>query len=360
MRDGYVTAPQEASRPALDPGAGESDLRAETLVSVSRELDAEGRPAEALDLLRQANRERRDAEVEEHIVRLQHRVAQTLEATPPASNWPPSLPDPFPEVRGRPPEVSRYQLSAAVLGGAIQHHGALLVRGLVQDPGLERLQLDLQQAFESRRAREEGAPPEVTTPWFRDWVGPSGRNPDFGWENYLRIAESPRAMFDLHEVLRETGLVNVLTEHLQERPVVSLNKCAFRRSPAGRKEVPDYHQDGRFLGESVRTVDLWLALSDCGADAPSLDLLPRRIDHVLETGKGAWFWWTVNWRTVNEIAGDTPPTRLRLCAGDALLFDHLCLHRTGTSRDMTQDRLSIECWFFAPSSYPDDHVPFAI
>jgi hypothetical protein len=45
--------------------------------------------------------------------------------------------------------------------------------------------------------------------------------------------------------------------------------------------------------------------------------------------------------------------------GDALLFDHLFLHRTGVSSGMTRQRWAIETWFFAPSSYPDGQIPLA-
>ena len=44
--------------------------------------------------------------------------------------------------------------------------------------------------------------------------------------------------------------------------------------------------------------------------------------------------------------------------GDALLFDELFLHRTATDETMTRDRYAIETWFFAPSVYPGDQIPF--
>jgi hypothetical protein len=49
-------------------------------------------------------------------------------------------------------------------------------------------------------------------------------------------------------------------------------------------------------------------------------------------------------------------------AGDALLFDHLFLHRTGTRPEMTKTRYATETWFFAPSAYPDpqDQVPLIL
>ena len=43
--------------------------------------------------------------------------------------------------------------------------------------------------------------------------------------------------------------------------------------------------------------------------------------------------------------------------GDALLFDHLFLHRTAISPTMTRPRHAMETWFFAPSTYPDGQIP---
>ena len=39
-------------------------------------------------------------------------------------------------------------------------------------------------------------------------------------------------------------------------------------------------------------------------------------------------------------------------AGDALLFDHLLLHRTAVGPGMTRERYAMETWLFAPSVVP--------
>jgi hypothetical protein len=36
------------------------------------------------------------------------------------------------------------------------------------------------------------------------------------------------------------------------------------------------------------------------------------------------------------------------------------VHRTGLSEGMVDERMAIEAWFFAPSEYPDDHVPILV
>ena len=121
----------------------------------------------------------------------------------------------------------------------------------------------------------------------------------------------------------------------------------------------NWHQDGAFLGREVRTLNMWLALSPCGVDAPGLDMVPRRFDEVLPTGtEGALFDWSVSPDLVTEVAGDEVISP-RFEPGDALLFDHLFLHRTGVTPAMSRERHAIECWMFAPSSYPDGQIPLA-
>jgi hypothetical protein len=158
------------------------------------------------------------------------------------------------------------------------------------------------------------------------------------------------------EVVDETGVGDLIATHLGERPALSANKCTLRRVPIDTNT--DWHQDGAFLGEGARTIDLWLSLSHCGRDAPGLDIVPRRIDHVVQTGtEGAFFDWSVSPAVVDDVAGETPVIRPEFAPGDALLFDHLLLHRTAAGPEMTRERYAIETWFFAPSAYPDGQIP---
>ena len=66
-----------------------------------------------------------------------------------------------------------------------------------------------------------------------------------------------------------------------------------------------WHQDGAFLGEGIRTVDAWFALSRCGRDAPGLEVIPVRLERVLPTGEaGTYFDWTVSPETITrELPG---------------------------------------------------------
>jgi hypothetical protein len=172
--------------------------------------------------------------------------------------------------------------------------------------------------------------------------------------------DSPRLLFDLLEVVGEAGVPDLVAAHLGEPPALSVKKTTLRRVTKEKSNAA-WHQDGAFMGTDIRTVNLWLALSHCGDDAPGLDILPRRLDHIVETGTpGAVFDWSASPDMVERAAGETPVCRPIFEPGDALLFDHLFMHRTAASPHMTRDRHGVEMWFFAPSMYPPSQIPLVV
>ena len=46
--------------------------------------------------------------------------------------------------------------------------------------------------------------------------------------------------------------------------------------------------------------------------------------------------------------------------GDALFFDELFLHQTGSDPSMPNPRFAIESWFFGASAFPGDYAPVAV
>ena len=141
-------------------------------------------------------------------------------------------------------------------------------------------------------------------------------------------ADSPRMLFELLEAYDTLGVREVVGEYLGERPAISVNKGTLRRAePTVGTEW--WHQDGAFLGAGIRSLNIWLALTDCGVDAPGMEVVPRRIEEIVEKGtRGADFNWSVGQEVVDEVSGGATALPA-FKAGDALLFDHLCLHRTG-------------------------------
>jgi len=146
-----------------------------------------------------------------------------------------------------------------------------------------------------------------------------------------------------------------MTAFLGERPLLSGIKATLRRIPPDVDTDGRWHQDGSFLGERIKALNCWLALDRCGVDAPGLDIVPKRLDHVVEDVE-ARYDWSLSDAAVLGTADATPIVRPEFEAGDALLFDHLLVHRTGASPDMPNERHAIESWFFPPSAYPTDQL----
>jgi hypothetical protein len=109
----------------------------------------------------------------------------------------------------------------------------------------------------------------------------------------------------------------------------------------------------------VRALNLWLSLSHCGDVAPGLDLVPRRLDDVvIETDRMLYV--DEGRRTAERAAGDAPIVRPVFEPGDALVFDELFLHQTGSDPSMRNPRYAIESWFFGASGFPTEYAPIAV
>ena len=110
----------------------------------------------------------------------------------------------------------------------------------------------------------------------------------------------------------------------------------------------------------VRALNVWLSLSRCGDVAPGLDIVPKRVDHLVEAGTdGAALSYVIAPQKVEEAAGDTEIIRPIFEPGDVLLFDDLFLHQTGSDPEMPNPRYAIESWFFGASGFPADYAPLA-
>src|SRR5207253_2253844 len=141
-------------------------------------FEAKGRFREAIDAWTLLNRAHPDTEVEQRLVRLRHEAALQLDASVPVGPWPRPLADPFPNVCGLPPEILGDELTSEVLGGAILHHGCVLVRELVAAARAEsqtergnRLRLAASTLQAHRRARTEPRSRDPRRP-FRRTAGP--------------------------------------------------------------------------------------------------------------------------------------------------------------------------------------------
>jgi hypothetical protein len=162
-------------------------------------------------------------------------------------------------------------------------------------------------------------------------------------------------MFDMFE---QAGLPALVRDYLGEPPMVSGQKTTLRKATP---DVPGaWHQDGKFMGP-VRALNMWLSLSRCGDEAPGLDIVPRRLDDFVttETDEAA-FTHMISQRQAEQAAGETGVLRPIFEPGDALFFDEMFLHKTGSDPSMPNPRYAIESWFFGGSAFPTEYAPVAV
>jgi hypothetical protein len=264
------------------------------------------------------------------------------------------------------PEIPAERLNAATLAAAISQHGALLVRGLMKEGRAVQLAHGVRQALDACQAwhRSELQPSDAR--WYtriqltddsdlaeaRVWVEEGGGG--------VWAADSPRMLFELTEFFAECGVVSAIEGYFGERPMLSVGKSTLRCVPS-TIALSDWHQDGAFMGSDIRSVNVWLSLSHCGEDASGLECLPKRLSRILPTGSdGAYFHWSVGPGLVQSEAQEKGTVSPVFAPGDALLFDHFFLHRTGIPAAIAKDRYAVESWFFAPSAYPKQQVPLWI
>jgi Phytanoyl-CoA dioxygenase (PhyH) len=337
------------------------DLAVPDLLAEADRLAQDGRGLDAIRRLTEANRSGRDARIEERLVMLRHDVFPSLPRHSPDELTPVVVR----EETGAPlPATDADDLDVATLRRELGRHGCVLVRGLIPPERADAFARGIDRALEAFDGCEASGS-EAASPWYAPFAPPSSGQ--FAWRRRgwvrasggLWTADSPRMLFELMELVADTGIAALIEAYFGERPALSANKCTLRRVPTDTNT--NWHQDGAFLGRDVRSLNLWLALSPCGVDAPGLDIVPQRFDEILPTGtEGALFDWSVSPKVVEDAAGGPDAIMSpEFGPGDALLFDHMFLHRTGVLPGMTRERWAIESWFFAPSSYPDGQIPLA-
>ena len=324
---------------------------------------------EQIERLTEENRRRPDPKRESRILRARHRAFAEIDRSAPDS-----APEMLSEALVAPgaweleaglPSVPAGNLSAELIRAAFLEYGSLLVRGLVPAERARELIAGIDQAFEARDAFLGGAAAADTRPWFEPFKpDPEYLKGEIDWNRTsagggsVWAADSPRMMFELLETFAEAGTDRVIADYLGERPVLSMKKSVLRR--VTRDSGTSWHQDGAFLGEGLRTLNVWLALNRCGDVAPGMDVVPKRLDEIVPTGtEGAMFDWAVADQLVDELA-EGEPSRPIFEPGDALLFDHLCMHRTASEPTMTEQRYATETWCFAGSTYPAQQVPLVV
>jgi Phytanoyl-CoA dioxygenase (PhyH) len=259
------------------------------------------------------------------------------------------------------PEIDAGDVTPELLRAGILRHGCLLVRGLVARDDAVRFAEEIERSYEERDRHDEHEP--FSDRYYSEFMPDPRRRQDLarGWIKAgggLLAVDSPLLSSEMRELLERAGLPELVESYLGEAPLVAAEKTTLRKAAP---TVPGaWHQDGKFMGE-VNALNLWLSLSHCGDEAPGLDVVPRRIDHhvVTETDE-AMFDNMVSQRVAEQAAGDAGIVRPIFEPGDAMLFDELFLHKTGSDPAMSKPRFAIENWFFGASGFPADYAPLSV
>lgn len=332
--------------------------QADALEQAGRFHDA----AQALELL---PRRDRDPVVDVRIVRLRHRAfseGHDLANEPEGAGVPDDL---WPTVTGA-PEVSAGDVTLEKLRSAVYHHGCLIVRGLLPHDDCAQLRSDIDQAFTAFDERKPHQPIEAAAPWYAPLeVDPGFEAPDPLGTAFLRegggvyAAYAPRAFIEYRNALTRAGLIDIVGAYLGTVPVLSVNKFVLRRISGGAQ--PSWHQDGCYLGVTTRAVNLWLSLSECGADTErmGMDIVPGPRHELAESGTfDAVDERAISQHIAERLARESgrPIERPLFREGDGILFDQFFIHRSDV-RPLEQDRYAIESWFFSAEGFPRHLIP---
>jgi hypothetical protein len=333
-------------------------------------LVEQGQWQRALDLLQVANREQPRAIFQQAMMDLRIRAGRERPDSPPHAALA-SIVEPPRLTPGDIPEIPATELSAQRLYDAIHGCGAAIVRGLLPPERAAELRALIDRVVAARRQSDLAPPREESAAWYvrsaevRGTPAQFFASPDepLTESSSIWVADSPRVACELLDLYHALGLSDLLQSYFGEPARLSVKKWVLRKIAPKPKGDAGWHQDGQFLGEGIQTVNMWLALSDCGgaAPAPGIDLVidGRRELHPTGTD-GAWFDWTVGPERVARVASSCGISQPRFAPGDALFFDHFNLHRTAFETHHTAVRYAIESWFFAASTAPMKQQPLVL
>ncbi|MEM8498535.1 MAG: hypothetical protein AAF542_10970 [Pseudomonadota bacterium] len=304
--------------------------------------------------LQQQNALQRDEAIEKRLIDLRILAAPLVLAQAEKNVWKRESRLELPPGPYSIPEIHRSELSADHICSGILNHGALIVRNLLDKNCCAGLREDIDKTFEARQALVDGK--HDGDAWYNVPQAAPERSMRGGGAIWAACA--PRPMNTVLALYESLGLHSILDEYIGQETMLSVKKWVLRKAEA--LEFTGWHQDGAFMGSSIRSANLWISLSNCGhgTDSPGIDIVPGRLENIIETGtNGAFFDWSVGDQFVDATFHRNPPVTPVFNEGDAVFFDHFNLHRTSPGLHYSQPRYAIECWFLGAENYPQRQLP---
>jgi hypothetical protein len=321
---------------------------------------APGKLLAEIEKLTAENRASRSTDTERRLLTLRHLAAIGMTE---ASNGRPDFAAAdaasLPSADGL-PEIAAADVTPELLRAGILRDGCLLVRGLVSREDALHFAGQIDRAFEERERHDQGGAP---ADGYYDEFNPEPGYDGMTSRSWIKegggvlAVDSPLLSFEMIDMFERAGIQRLVEAYLGEPGLISGEKTTLRKA---EPRIPGaWHQDGAFMGD-VRALNLWLSLSRCGDESPGLDILPRRLDHLVTTQTDeAMLSYQISQAKASEAAGETPIIRPIFEPGDALFFDELFLHQTGSDPSMPKPRYAIESWFFGASAFPE-YIPVVV
>ena len=279
--------------------------------------------------LTEANRARPDRATERRLLRLRHLAgrapARRAGAARPSTRRPtrPGCRRSTGCPRSRPPTLTPGCCAPASCATAACWCAA-------SSAATEALELaaEIDRAFAERAAFDAGRAPaagyyeefEPEAPFevaVRPWIKQGGG---------MLAADSPKLAFRMLELFEAAGLPRLVEGYLGEPPLLSVHKTTLRKADPSVGGA--WHQDGAFMGDA-RALNLWLSLSRCGDEAPGSTSSRAALDEIVVEHE-AMLDVELTRAKAREAAGDLAILRPIFEPGDALFFDEMFLHQTGS------------------------------
>ena len=266
--------------------------------------------------------------------------------------------------RVEPLDIRAEDLDARVLHDAVSSGCGLIVRKLVPAEVCAQLRRVIDTMLDAPQSGEEftpyrNCPENVGEILGQQKLGNSrGFHAASGSVMCVESANVCEALLDLYDNL---ALPGVLRGFFAGDYCLSALKWVLRRSKLPVSPM-GWHQDGAFMGSDIKSLNMWMSLSDCGADssAPGLDIIARHLNSVVNAGDGeAAFSWSFDSARIDRLFGPDAVASPRFGEGDVYFFDHFMLHRTQHLPGQSRIRYALETWFFDGSLYPSNQVPLS-